>query len=92
DLENLDSKTKYSSEGTGADIRNTFSFSNNLFTNNLTVGVDYEKEEGKGTNKTVTDENRGVFAQNRMIFNDFNLSFGARYDDYENDFVQKKFS
>lgn len=92
DLENLDSKTKYSSEGSGADIRNTFSFSNNLFTNNLTVGVDYEKEEGKGTHKTVTDENRGIFVQNRMIFNDFNLSFGARYDDYENDFVQKKFS
>ena len=92
DLENLDSKIKYSSEGSGADIRNTFSFSNNLFINNLTVGIDYEKEEGKGTYKTVTDENRGVFAQNRMVFNDFNLSFGVRYDHYENDFVQKKFS
>lgn len=91
DLERLDNDTKYSSEGEGADLRNIFTFGNDALSNKLTVGVDYEKEEGISSTGDVTSENKGVFAQNRMGFNDFNISFGARYDDFETDFIHKKF-
>lgn len=94
DLQILDTSTKYSNETKGADLRNTFSFGNDTLKNELTVGVDYEKNKGEsqGFNRKVEDENRGLFVQNRMIFNSFNLSFGARYDDYEQTIANKKFS
>ncbi len=90
----MDTSTKYSNETKGADLRNTFVFGNDTFKNKLTVGVDYEENEGKsqGFNRKVEDENRGLFIQNRMIFNSFNLSFGARYDDYEQTIANRKFS
>ena len=77
-------------KGVGFDIRNTFSFITKIFQNDLTVGVDYEEEEGTSSNGSVTSENRGLFLQNRMKFERFNLSFGARYDDFENDLIYKK--
>ncbi|WP_418184641.1 TonB-dependent receptor domain-containing protein [Aliarcobacter vitoriensis] len=94
DLQRLDTSTKYSNETKGADLRNTFSFGNDTLKNELTVGVDYEENKGEsqGFNRKVKDENRGLFVQNRMIFNSFNLSFGARYDDYEQTIANKKFS
>lgn len=94
DLQRLDTSTKYSNETKGADLRNTFSFGNDTLKNELTVGVDYEENKGEsqGFNRKVEDKNRGLFVQNRMIFNSFNLSFGARYDDYEQTIANKKFS
>lgn len=91
-LERLDNDTKYSSEGKGADLRNVFTFGTNNLSNKLTIGVDYEYEEGISSTGNVIFENRGIFAQNRMGFNDFNLSFGARYDDFETDFIHKNFT
>ncbi|WP_419678007.1 TonB-dependent receptor domain-containing protein [Aliarcobacter lanthieri] len=94
DLQRLDTSTKYSNETKGADLRNTFSFGNDTLKNELTVGIDYEENKGEsqGFNRKVEDDNRGLFVQNRMIFNSFNLSFGARYDDYEQTIANKKFS
>lgn len=94
DLERLDNSTKYTNDTKGTDFRNTFVFGNDTFKNKLTVGVDYEENKGKseGFNRKVEDENRGLFIQNRMIFNSFNLSFGSRYDDYEQTIANRKFS
>ncbi|MFY9079457.1 TonB-dependent receptor [Aliarcobacter cryaerophilus] len=93
-LERLDNNTKYTNETKGSDLRNTFSFGNDILKNKLTVGIDYEENKGKskGFNREVKDENTGIFLQNRMKFNRLNLSFGARYDDYEQTIANKKFS
>jgi hemoglobin/transferrin/lactoferrin receptor protein len=80
------------SEGKGADLRNTFQFKNNDFIDRLTVGIDYEEEKGKTNSSTIEYENKGLFIQNRMAFNKFNLSFGGRYDDFENDLIYKTFN
>lgn len=93
-LQRLDNSTKYSNKTIGADLRNSFTFENDNLKNNLTVGTDYEENKGKEKNgfRSVNDKNIGIFIQNRMNFNKLNLSFGARYDDYEQTIGKKKFS
>jgi len=87
-----DSSSDIVSEGEGLDLRNTFEFSNDSFTNSLTVGFDYENEDGESGDRIVTSENKGIFAQNRMNIDKLSFSFGARYDDFESDLGQKKFA
>ncbi|WP_404319671.1 TonB-dependent receptor domain-containing protein [Malaciobacter canalis] len=87
-----DSSSDIESEGKGVDFRNTFEFVTKNFVNSLTAGVDYEKEEGTSQSGSVTYENKGLFLQNRIAFEKFNLSFGARYDDFENDLIYKNTS
>ncbi len=81
-----------SSETKGLDIRNIFSFGNEVFKSDLTVGVDYENEEGTSTDGEVEYENKGVFIQNRMQMDRLKLSFGARVDDFESDLIYKNSS
>ncbi|MGM0623801.1 MAG: TonB-dependent receptor domain-containing protein [Campylobacterota bacterium] len=78
------------SEGFGGDIRNSFTFHTDHFINELTVGIDYEEQDGIGSEGTVRFQNKGVFAQNRMTFEKLELSYGARYDEFENDLIYKK--
>jgi hemoglobin/transferrin/lactoferrin receptor protein len=91
DLEYLErsSDSTITSEGQGADLRNTFVFSKDNFTNELTLGVDYEAEDGTSSDGTVKFENNGLFIQNRMNFDRYKLSFGARYDDFKSDLIYK---
>lgn len=93
-LRRLDTNLEYKNENKGADLRNTFTFGNDNLKNQLTVGIDYEENKGKskGFKREVKDEDLGVFLQNRLSFNSLNLSFGARYDDYEQTIANKKFS
>jgi hemoglobin/transferrin/lactoferrin receptor protein len=91
-LENLDSDSKYESEGRGGDLKNTMVLDFDGIESNITFGVDYQEEEGISTNGTVTSENTGFFVQNRMNYKALGLSFGVRYDDYETDFDGKKIS
>ncbi|NLY04068.1 MAG: TonB-dependent receptor [Campylobacter sp.] len=94
DLENLDTNTKYTNKTIGVDLRNSFTLYNDFLRNKLTIGVDYEENKGKQKNgfREANDENRGLFIQNRMMFDSFTLSFGGRYDDYEQTIGHKKFS
>lgn len=94
DLQRLDNNLKYLNKTKGTDLRNSFTFENNTLKNNLTIGTDYEENKGNSKDgfRSVSDENLGFFIQNRISFNKLNLSFGARYDDYEQTIGQKKFT
>lgn len=87
-----DSSSDIETEGKGGDIRNSFELDNNFFLNKLTLGADYEEEEGISDTGRIKYKNKGLFVQNRMAFEKMNLSFGARYDDFENDLIYKKAS
>lgn len=87
---NEDFDNKYRSEGQGGGVKNTFSFGWGEFSSKLTVGADYTEEDGIASGCTVSTENVGGFAQNRFKYKIFSLSFGVRYDDFENDFDGKK--
>lgn len=94
DLVRVDRNMNFLSKTEGLDLKNIFSFVNNIFTNNLTLGVDYDKETGKGRFAkpvVVVDKNLGLYLQNRMLFNDFKVSFGLRHDRYDNDLSQRQF-
>lgn len=91
-LENLDTNSKYESEGRGGDLKNTMVLDFDDIESNITVGVDYQEEEGISTNGVVTSENTGFFVQNRMSYKSVGLSFGVRHDDYETDFAGKRIS
>jgi hemoglobin/transferrin/lactoferrin receptor protein len=86
-LENYDTDAVYTSKTKGLDIRNTFAFDMVGFEHKLTVGVDYNQEDGTTSLGTLESSNSGVFLQNRLTSGVLALSFGARYDDFEMDFI-----
>ncbi len=87
-----DSSEDIKSRGKGLDIRNIFSFGSENIKNDLTVGFDYENEEGSSSGGEIEYENRGLFIQNRMQVQRLKLSFGARLDDFESDLIYKNSS
>nr|WP_320193937.1 TonB-dependent receptor plug domain-containing protein [uncultured Desulfobacter sp.] len=83
---NKDSNTKYTSDGVGGSLKNTFNQAWGTTKNALSIGTDYLNEEGKTSTGTFTSANLGFFAQDRFSYRNVHLSFGVRYDRFENEF------
>ncbi len=63
-----DSSADIETEGKGGDIRNSFELDNNLFLNKLTLGADYEEEEGISDTGRIKYKTKVYLLQNRMAF------------------------
>ena len=97
-LENFDSGMLVESRKLTGSVKNTSSFNVGVLTNKMSVGMDYETEDGTaasaeeqgGNDVTNTSANVGVFAQMVSEINNFALIYGARFDSYDSDMGPKK--
>ena len=79
---------RFTSDGRGADLRNTFSYGGDGLRGALTVGIDYLEDKGTNFRSDRPDRrnryvNRGIYAQNRISADFGQLSFGVRHDDFD---------
>lgn len=86
-LEREDYDEEYENETAGIKIQNHFDFDISNISNRLSLGLQYEKEDGERKNfassYNVKSENKALFIQNRMNINALNIYYGLRLDDYE---------
>ena len=93
-LENKDSGIDVTSNNLGGSLKNDFTMDFKNLKNTLTVGTDFEKEDGVsnasaslgGTEQTNTSSTWGLFAQAHSSVSVLSLSYGIRWDDYKSDF------
>ncbi len=93
-LDNEDSGIDVTSNNIGGSIKNDFTLNLKNLKNTLTVGTDFEKEDGisnsatslGGTEQTNTSSTWGLFAQAHSEISVLSLSYGIRWDDYKSDF------
>ncbi|WP_066162637.1 TonB-dependent receptor domain-containing protein [Aliarcobacter skirrowii] len=93
----LDGTREYENRNIGLKVQNHFDFDISSTTNRVSIGVDYQKEHGKGSfyiadlkpaDKAVTkysdldSENRALFFQNRTTIGSLGFDYGLRYDYY----------
>lgn len=90
----LDGTREYENRNIGLKVQNHFDFDISSTTNRVSIGVDYQKEHGKGSfephnlDKVITkysnldSENRALFFQNRTTIGSLGFDYGLRYDYY----------
>ncbi|MBL3520489.1 TonB-dependent receptor [Arcobacter lanthieri] len=94
----IDRKTnnkEYKNDTFGLKVQNHFDFDIASTKNRVSLGVDYSKEDGKGSfdphnldiaitkYSPVKTENKALFIQNRTQIGSFGIDYGLRFDDYE---------
>ncbi|EHQ52557.1 TonB-dependent receptor [Ectothiorhodospira sp. PHS-1] len=82
---------RFTSDGQGYDLRNTFHYGGDAVQGGLVVGIDQLRDRGTNHRQGRGDrrnryENQGIYLQNRVQFADTRLSFGVRHDDFEASF------
>lgn len=83
---------RFSSQGVGGDVRNLFRFKTADFAHQLSLGVDYFKDDTLTEVSNLSDQkedasNIGVFIQDRIQYGIMRLSIGARFDSYETNYA-----
>lgn len=81
-----------SSQSTGGDISNVFTFDGLGATHQLKLGLDYIKDEtltvlSSGASFAEEADNVGLFIQDRIQFSSAKLSLGARFDHFSTDYA-----
>ena len=86
---------EYENRTVGAKVQNYFDFDILSTPNRASVGIGFEKEQGKGSfdphnlDKAITKysdthlKNQAIFIQNKTTMDALNISYGIRFDDYE---------
>lgn len=93
----IDRKTQnkdYKNDTFGLKVQNHFNFDVSSWENKISLGVDYSKEDGKGSfgphnlDKAITkysdvnSKNQAIFLQGRTKISDLGIDYGLRFDDY----------
>jgi hemoglobin/transferrin/lactoferrin receptor protein len=86
-LQREDNAQEYENETSGLKVQNHFGFDLLSSKNRLTLGMQYEKEEGELKDSSESDDvesnNKAFFIQNRMNIDALNIYYGVRFDGYE---------
>lgn len=96
ELDRVESGSESRSTDIGGDVRNTFHLDTGPVSHRLTAGMDYYEQETRRTNEGAsagpndedTSRNLGAYVQNRMSLGAWELSVGARLDDYKTEYGQ----
>lgn len=93
----IDRKTQnkdYKNDTFGLKVQNHFNFDVSSWENKISLGVDYSKEDGKGSfdphnlDKAITkysdvnSKNQAIFLQGRTKISNLGIDYGLRFDDY----------
>lgn len=93
----IDRKTQnkeYKNDTFGLKVQNHFDFDTASSQNSFSLGVDFSKEDGKGSfdphlndknitkHSNVNSKNQAIFMQNRTQIENFGIDYGLRFDDY----------
>ncbi len=93
-LDRVESGSRSEAVDIGGDIRNTMKLDSGPIAHRLTTGIDYYDQktrnesdgEPNGPNNEDTARNLGVYVQDRMYYGPWELSVGARLDDYKSEY------
>lgn len=83
-----DNRQHFISDSQGYDVRNTFHYGSPDLGGRLTLGTDYLEDKGINRRSGRQDrrnhyENQGLYAQNRLEAERWQLWFGLRHDDFK---------
>ena len=80
-----DNDKKYDNNTIGLKVQNHFDFNFSKTNNRFSIGAEIQDEKGvdKGANLSeVKSQNQALFIQNRTTFDDLNIYYGLRFDEY----------